>query len=153
MNRTRLSLFYLGSYLAIIGFGLLLAPHGTLMILQSNGDYGDVFPRVAGMLMSGLGLSIFGIIRARSSDLYPATLLIRVYFIACIVAFYAMTDDPLFLVLVGIVGLGSFLRSAPISPIERTCQGCNVPYVGDGMFVTSVMKLVAIILWLVWFYD
>ena len=106
MKKTRLSLFYLGSYLTIIGLGLLLAPHGTLKLLLSNGDYGDVFPRVAGMLMSGLGLSVFGMIRARSSELYPATLLMRVYFIACIVAFYAMTGDPLFLVLVGIVGIG-----------------------------------------------
>ena len=106
MKNTRLSLFYLGSYLTVIGFGLLFAPHGTLKLLQSNGDYGDIFPRVAGMLMSGLGLSVFGMIRARSSELYPATLLMRVYFIACIVAFYAMTGDPLFLVLVGIVGLG-----------------------------------------------
>jgi hypothetical protein len=106
MRKTRLSLFYLGSYLTVIGFGLLFAPHTTLKILQSNGNYGDVFPRVAGMLMSGLGLSIFGMICARSSELYPATLFIRVYFIACIVAFYAMTGDPLFLVLVGIIGLG-----------------------------------------------
>ena len=109
MNRTRLSLFYLGSYLTIIGFGLLFAPHGTLNILRSNADYGDVFPRVAGMLMSGLGLSTFGMIRAHSSELYPATLFMRAYFIACIVAFYAMTGDPLFLVLVGIVGLGLVL--------------------------------------------
>jgi small basic protein len=49
------------------------------------------------MLMSGLGLLIFGMIRAHSSELYPATLFMRVYFIACIVAFYAMTGDPLFL--------------------------------------------------------
>ena len=109
MNRTRVSLFYLGFYLAVIGFGLLLVPHGTLKILQSNGDYGDVFPRVAGMLMSGLGLSIFGMIRIRSSELYSATLLMRVYFIVCIVTFYTMTGDPLFLVLVGIVGLGFVL--------------------------------------------
>ena len=109
MSKTRMSLFYLGSYLAIIGFGLLFAPRGTLKILQSNGDYGDVFPRVAGMLMSGLGLSIFGMIRARSFELYPATLLIRVYFIACIAAFYSMTSDPLFLVLIVIVGLGFVL--------------------------------------------
>jgi len=61
------------------------------------------------MLMSGLGLSIFGKIRARSFELYPTTLFMRVYFIACIVAFYAMTGDPLFLVLVGIVGLGLVL--------------------------------------------
>jgi uncharacterized protein YjeT (DUF2065 family) len=109
MNRTGISLFYLGFYLVVIGFGLLLAPDLTLKILQSNADYGDVFPRVAGMLMSGLGLSIFGMIRARSSELYPATLFMRVYFIACIIAFYAMTGDPLFLVLVGIVGLGLVL--------------------------------------------
>ena len=109
MTRTRLSLFYLGSYLSVIGLGLLLAPHGMLKILQSSGDYGDVFPRVSGMLMSGLGLSIFGMIRARSAELYPATLLIRLYFIACIGAFYAMTGDPLFLVLLAIVGLGLIL--------------------------------------------
>ena len=48
MSRTRFSLFYLGSYLFIIGIGLLFAPRETLKILQSNGDYGDVFPRVAG---------------------------------------------------------------------------------------------------------
>jgi len=109
MIKTRLSLFYLGSYLSIIGIGLLLAPRATLGLLQSTGDYGDVFPRVAGMLMSGLGLSIFGIIRARADALYPATLLIRLYFLACIIAFYAMTRDPLFLVLLVIVGLGFVL--------------------------------------------
>jgi hypothetical protein len=74
LNRTRLSLFYLGSYLVIIGFGLLFAPHGTLKVLQSNGDYGDIFPRVTGVFMSGLGLSVFGMIRTRSHELYPATL-------------------------------------------------------------------------------
>jgi len=106
VNRTRLTLYYLGSYLVAIGVGLLLAPGATLTILQSNGDYGDVFPRVAGMLMSGLGLSIFGIIRARSQQQYPATLLVRIYFIICIVVFYIMTSDPFFLVLLAIVGLG-----------------------------------------------
>jgi len=109
MRKTRLSLFYLGSYLLVIGTGLLLAPHATLTVLQSTGDYGDVFPRLSGMLMSGMGLSIFGMIRARSEDLYPATLFIRVYFIACILALYERTDDPLFLVLTAIVGVGFIL--------------------------------------------
>jgi hypothetical protein len=112
MTKTRLSLFYLGSYLTIIGLMLLFAPRAALAILQSTGDYGDVFPRVAGMLMSGLGLSIFGMIRARAYDLYPATLLIRAYFIICIGAFYAMTRDPLFLVLLAIVALGFVLTLA-----------------------------------------
>ena len=122
MTRTRLSLFYLGSYLSVIGLGLLLAPHGMLKILQSSGDYGDVFPRVSGMLMSGLGLSIFGMIRARSDTLYPATLLIRAYFMACIVVFYAMTRDPLFLVLAAIIGLGFFLTLGSYLLDRRRCR-------------------------------
>ena len=106
LNRTGLSLYYLGSYLLVIGLGLLLAPHATLRLLQSNSDYGDIFPRVAGMLMSGLGLSIFGMIRARSYQQYPTTLAVRAYFLVCIVAFYAMSSDPFFLVLLAIVVLG-----------------------------------------------
>jgi len=106
MKRTRVSLYYLGSYLFIIGIGLLFAPQSTLRLLLANGDYGDVFPRVAGMLMSGLGLSIFGMIRTRSVEQYPATMLMRVYFIVCIIVFYRMTYDPFFLVLIAIVGLG-----------------------------------------------
>lgn len=109
MNRTRISLFYLGSYLVLIGLGLLLAPYGTLRILQSNQDYGDIFPRVAGMLMSGLGMAVWGMIRARSFQQYPATLFIRVYFIVCSVIFYKMNHDPLFLVVIGIVGVGFVL--------------------------------------------
>jgi hypothetical protein len=109
MNKTRFSLFYLGSYLSLIGFGLLLAPHGTLGILHSNGNYGDIMPRVSGMLMSGLGLSIFGMIRARSYNQYPSTLVVRAYFIACMLVLYAMSRDPMFLVLLVIVGFGFIL--------------------------------------------
>ena len=109
MDRTRVSLYYLTSYLVIIGFALLLAPSATLKLLQSNGHYGDVFPRVAGMLMSGLGLSIFGMIRARSMQQYPTTLFVRAYFLVCIVVFYWMSGDPMFLVLLAIVGLGFVL--------------------------------------------
>jgi hypothetical protein len=112
MKKTRLSLFYLAYSLVIIGTGLLLAPRPTLEILQSGVDYGDVFPRVAGMLMSGLGLAVLGMIRVNSYQLYPATITIRLYFITCILAFYAMTYDRLFLVLLAIVGFGLILTSA-----------------------------------------
>ena len=106
MNKTRLSLLYLGSYLVLIGLGLLFAPEGTLRLLQSNAEYGDVFPRVAGMLMSGLGFSVFGIIRAGVPELYPPTIFIRIYILICLGIFYRMTSDPLFLVLIVIVGIG-----------------------------------------------
>lgn len=106
MNKTRLSLLYLGSYLVLIGLGLLFAPDSTLRLLQSSAEYDNVFPRVAGMLMSGLGFSVFGIIRAGVPKLYPATIFIRIYFLVCLATFYWMTSDPVFLVLILIVGMG-----------------------------------------------
>ena len=109
MKKTRLSLLYLGSYLVLIGLGLLFAPDSTLRLLQSNAEYGDVFPRVAGMLMSGLGFSVFGIIRVGVPELYPATIIIRIYFLICLAVFYRMTSDTLFLVLILIVGIGLVL--------------------------------------------
>ena len=71
MNRTRISLIYLASYLTLIGFGLLFLPDKTLRLLQSNAEYGNIFPRIAGMLMSGLGLSVFGIIRVACLNSIP----------------------------------------------------------------------------------
>lgn len=109
LSKTKISLFYLVTYLIVIGFGLVFAPRITLNVLQSNVDYGDVLPRVAGMLMSGLGFTVLGLIRAKTYELYPATLVIRVYFLICFIAFYSMNKDPLFMVLFGIVGLGFLL--------------------------------------------
>jgi L-asparagine transporter-like permease len=37
---------------------------------------------------------------------YPMTLLVRLYFLACIAAFYATMRDPMFLILAGIVAFG-----------------------------------------------
>ena len=109
MRRTRLSLYYLAGYLIIIGAGLLLAPGQTLRWMLSDEHYGTVFPRFAGMLMSGLGMNIAGIIRARAEVLYPATLGVRTYFLICLSTFYVLTRDPFFLALLGIVLIGMSL--------------------------------------------
>ena len=106
MNRTRTSLYYLASYLIVIGLALLLVPTQTLRFLLSNGDYGEIVPRLAGMFMSGLGMNIAGIIRARAQALYPGTLVVRSYFIVCLLALYGSSKDPLFLVILGIVLVG-----------------------------------------------
>jgi hypothetical protein len=109
MTRTRLSLYYLASYLLVIGVSLLFAPTETLHVLRSNGHYGEVFPRLTGMLMSGLGLNIAGIIRARAEALYPATLAVRAYFLLCLAGFYWFAGDPFFIVLFGVVLAGMTL--------------------------------------------
>ncbi len=109
MNRTNLSLYYLAGYLTIGGIALLLAPEWALKLLLSNGNYGDVFPRLGGMLLVGLGLTIAGIIRAKAEALYPATLLVRTFFVACLVWFYWISRDPFFLVVLVVVLIGMAL--------------------------------------------
>ena len=109
MRRTNLSLYYLASYLTIGGIALVLAPDLALKLLLSNGSYGDVFPRLAGMLLAGLGMTIAGIIRAKAEALYPATLLVRTFFVACLVGFYWDSRDPFFLVVLVVVLIGMAL--------------------------------------------
>jgi hypothetical protein len=127
VNRTRLSLYYLAGYLILIGAGLLLIPEQTLRWMLSDGHYGTVFPRLAGMLMSGLGMNIAGIIRGRTEVLYPATLGVRTYFLICLGAFYALTRDPFFLVLLGFVLIGMTLTLLSYLS-ERTRAVTAVPH-------------------------
>jgi CHASE2 domain-containing sensor protein len=112
LRRTRLSLLYLCGYLLLIGFALLLFPTETLRLLLSNGDYGDIMPRVAGMFMAGVGLNVAGIIASRAEASYLSTLLVRTFFLVCIAAFYAISRDPFFPTLGGIVVLGMLLTGA-----------------------------------------
>jgi thiol:disulfide interchange protein len=109
MNRTRLSLFYLAGYLTVAGLALLLVPSFALKLLQSNGDYGDVFPRLAGMLLLGLAILVTQIIRHRVEVLYPTTLVVRLFFLVVFAYLFLSSDDPFFLVVFGIVLLGVLL--------------------------------------------
>jgi hypothetical protein len=109
VNRTRLSLYYLAGYLTFAGLALLVVPTFALKLLLSNGDYGDVFPRVAGMLLVGLAIIISQIIRHRVEVLYPTTLVVRLFFLVVFAYLYLTSSDPFFLVVFGIVALGVIL--------------------------------------------
>jgi thiol:disulfide interchange protein len=106
MNRTRLSLFYLAGYLTFAGLALLLVPTFALKLLLSNGDYGEVFPRLAGMLLLGLAILVTQIIRHRIEVLYPTTLIVRLFFLVVLAYLFLSSSDPFFLVVFGIVLLG-----------------------------------------------
>jgi hypothetical protein len=108
MNKTRLSLYYPATYLTIAGLSLLLAPQLSLKLLLSNGDYGDVFPRVAGMMILGLGLIVIQVIRLRQEQLYSKLWAIRLLFCIGWLGLYFYTRDPYFIVLFVIVGIGFF---------------------------------------------
>lgn len=109
MKRTRISLYYLCTYLLFGGLVFLFFPAEGLKLFLSTGGYGDVFPRVAGLLLVGLGMFVVAVILMRSEALYPATLIVRSLFLVGFTAFYLLTDDPLFLVLLAIVGFGFVL--------------------------------------------
>ena len=106
MNKTRLSLYYPATYLTIAGLLLLVAPQFSMQLRFSNGDYGDVFPRVAGMMILGLGLIVIQVIRLQQEQLYSTLWAIRLLFCIGWIGFYFYTRDPYFLVLLVIVGLG-----------------------------------------------
>jgi len=109
MHRTRRSLYYLVGYLTVAGLALFLVPSFALPLLLSNGDYGDVFPRLAGMVLIGLAMMVGQIIRLRIEALYTTTLLIRVFFLVGFAFLFVISGDPFFMVVFAIVAIGVVL--------------------------------------------
>jgi len=109
MPKTRLSLYYVATYLLFVGFGLLLTPHLTMVLLLSNTTYDSIMLRMIGMLFIGLGFFMVQFIRLEVNALYPSTILVRGVFSVCLVAFYLMTLNPFFLCLLVMVVLGVVL--------------------------------------------
>ena len=71
-----------------------------------------MFPRVAGLLLVGIGLIVTGIIRYRTEVLYTVTLVVRLVFCAGFLALYFYAHDPVFLVILAVVSLGVVLTGA-----------------------------------------
>jgi uncharacterized membrane protein YoaK (UPF0700 family) len=109
MNLTRLSLYYLAGYLLFAGVALILVPSFALSLLLSNGQYGDVMPRLLGVVLFALGVFVAQVIRHRLTVLYPTTLAVRAVILLVLAALYVKSADPFFVVLIGIVGLGVVL--------------------------------------------
>src|SRR5207248_4668704 len=88
MQRTRLSLFYLATYLPIAGLLLLFVPDFATKLLLSNRTYDDVFTRLAGALLLALGILVIQIVRHRVEVLYPWTVVIRIGLCTVLAALY-----------------------------------------------------------------
>ena len=102
----RLTFMYLSTYLLLGGLGLLLFPDLALRLLQSNGTYGDVMPRVVGLFMVALGGVILEFVRAQDYRYYVYTILARAFIVLVLTTLYFTSHDPLFLVLDAIVLVG-----------------------------------------------
>ncbi|HZS35552.1 MAG TPA: hypothetical protein VFF06_01935 [Polyangia bacterium] len=112
MRLTRLTLFYPATYLLSGGLAFAAAPSLALKLFFSNGSYGTVFPRFAGVLTFGLGVLVAQIIRHRAEALYSTVLWLRALFCAAWIALYVASGDPLFLILLGMVGFGFLLTAS-----------------------------------------
>jgi uncharacterized protein YjeT (DUF2065 family) len=109
MKRTRLSLYYLAAYLLGAGVALIFAPSLALTLLFANGHYGDVMPRLLGVVLLALGIVIVQIIRHSLEVLYPTTLIVRTFIMAVLVGLLIYSHDPLFISLMVVVGFGMVL--------------------------------------------
>jgi uncharacterized protein YjeT (DUF2065 family) len=109
VRRTRLSFFYLAAYLVGAGVALAFFPSLALKLLFSNGNYGDVMPRLLGVILLALGLIIVQIIRHQVEALYTTTLGVRVIIIVALVGLFIYSKDPLFISLTVVVGIGMIL--------------------------------------------
>jgi uncharacterized protein YjeT (DUF2065 family) len=109
VKRTRLSLYYLAAYLVGAGVALILAPSLALTLLFANGHYGDVMPRLLGVVLLALGIVIVQIIRHSLEVLYPTTLIVRTFIMAVLVGLLLYSRDPLFISLLVVVGFGMIL--------------------------------------------
>lgn len=107
MNKTRLGLCYLFSYLILAGLALLAAPELALKLLFANGSYGDVLPRLLGMILLALGIFVLQAVRHRLEVLYTTALAVRVIImLPVLLGLYLYSRDPLFISLLVVVGLG-----------------------------------------------
>jgi uncharacterized protein YjeT (DUF2065 family) len=104
-----LSLFYLATYLLGAGIALIFAPSLALALLFANGHYGDVMPRLLGVVLLALGIVIVQIIRHRLEVLYTTTLLVRAFIMLVLAGLLVYSGDPLFISLMVVVGLGMVL--------------------------------------------
>jgi hypothetical protein len=109
VKRTRLSLYYLAAYLVGAGVALILAPSIALTLLFTSGHYGDVMPRLLGVVLLALGIVIVQIIRHSLEVLYPTTLIVRTLIVAVLAGLLIYTRDPLFISLLVVVGFGMIL--------------------------------------------
>jgi len=109
MKRTHMSLYYLIGYLIPGGIALLTFPQLTLKLFFSNTDYGDVLPRLVGMLMLALGIIVMQAVRYRLEVLYPTALIVRSGMLPIMLGLYLYSGDPLFITLLVVVGIGVVL--------------------------------------------
>ena len=106
LKAKKLTLTYVTTYLAIGGIGFALFPYQILELFLSNGNYGDIMPRMVGMFMCALSFLIFRIIKNEDWKYYSATIIVRSVIVLFLFWLYYKSNDPMLLVVNTIVLAG-----------------------------------------------
>ena len=103
----RIAFVYLISYLAVAALGFGLFPKLTFELFLSNGDYGEILPRLLGAMMGVLSFLLFVVYREGDWSKYsPYTMMARTPLVLFIFYLYYLSRDPMFLIINAIVLLG-----------------------------------------------
>jgi len=106
MKTKRLTLIYLVTYLAVGGLGFLFFPKQILQLFLSDGQYGEIMPRLVGMFMCALSFLIYRILKNEDWQYYSSTIYIRSLIVLVLLWLYSISCDPMFLILTAIVLIG-----------------------------------------------
>ena len=109
MQKTRKSLWFLTSFLLASGASFLLLPQLTATLFLSNTVYPDLMLRVIGMFLFAFGIVMLQIVRHRIEVLYLTTVIVRAFIAASLLWFFAITLNPMYLVLVTFVIVGTVI--------------------------------------------
>jgi len=122
-----LSLYYLAAYLVGAGIALIVAPSLALKLLFASGQYGDVLPRLLGVVLLALGIVIVQIIRHQVEVLYTTTLIVRTLIVAVLIGLFIYSHDPLFISLVVVVVFGMVLTGSTFLLDRRSTAPVMAP--------------------------
>ncbi|MGL4768114.1 MAG: hypothetical protein ACRCV6_08585 [Formosimonas sp.] len=106
MNVKKLCMQYLSGYLIGGGLGFCLVPDWTLRIFGSNGQYGDVMPRLVGIFMLLLGGLVYQFVRNNDWRYFTYSVWARTGAFIAAIGMYVYARDPLFITLAVIVLIG-----------------------------------------------
>ncbi len=90
-----------------------------------KGDYGDVFPRLVGLLLLALGILVVWIIAVRAERMYPGTLVARIVILTGLAGLYFLSLDPFFVSLFVVVLIG-FLLTFSCYLADRARNGSSI---------------------------
>jgi hypothetical protein len=121
LRRTRVSLFYLASYLFPLSMGLLISPTGTFRLLGSAAEHADTAWRVFGGLLFVLAIVVVRLIRKRKSAAYINTVVGRVVFVGLFSYPVGKTGNRAYLVILGVLGVGELWTLIALALDLRDC--------------------------------